>query len=364
MDLSKAFDKVSHSILVAKLVSYGITGPLLSWFKCYISDRPVTVAFNGAGSRPFVPTSGVAQGSILGPLLFVLYINDLADVCESFNLLYADDCKLAKVINSVEDALSLQHDLDAIGTWCTSNKLHVNAAKCSAMTVTNRTSNVIRHSYKLGDDAPIESATSTKDLGVVIDNKLRFNEHVEKVANKAFRSLGFLIRTSRHFVTIDAILYLYTSTVLPHLDYAATIWSPFYGVHTETVEKVQRRFTRFVYRKFRLPYSDYHSRIKFLGLLSLSKRRLLADQMYLYSIVRGFCSVRSSIINISYRTNRTTRHHQLFYEKTWLINSTFNAPVARMVRDYNRHFHDIDIFNLSKADYRKTVFDKLCGMPN
>lgn len=364
LDLSKAFDKVSHRILHARLRSFGFTGPMLSWFVSYLSNRHLTVAFNGFKSEPFIPASGVGQGSILGPLLFVLYIDDLTETCSSFKLLYADDCKLARIIHTADDVAALQNDLNHINSWCENNTLPLNPSKCSSMTITNKVSNVVQSSYSLGNGTIIPSLNSTKDLGVIIDSKLKYNEHVDRVANKAFKSLGFLIRTCRHFISYDAALLLYSTLVLPHLEYAATIWSPYYSVNVESIEKVQRRFTRFVYRRYRIPYSDYHSRLKRLGLLSLTKRRTLNDQMILYDIIHGRTSIRSSIINISYRTDRSTRNQQLFYENTWRINSAYSAPVPRMVRAYNRNFNHIDIFNLSKTSYKNEVYDAILSMPD
>lgn len=363
LDFSKAFDKISHRLLLAKLSCFGFTGAMLSWFKSYISDRHLTVVFNGSRSQSFTPTSGVAQGSILGPLLFVLYIDDMNDICDSFKLFYADDCKLIKEINSTEDSASLQQDLSAVESWCNSNKLPLNNSKCTSLSFTNKTVNAIQTTYVL-NGSPISSSSSTKDLGVYVDKQLRFSENIENMVNKAYRSLGFVIRMGRHFVTLDAIMHLYVTLVRPHLDYASVVWSPHYSIHENAVERVQRRFTRFVFRKFRMPYCDYNDRLKRLKLLSLRKRRMMTDQMFLFNLVNGNIALKSSVINVCYRTDRSTRNRQLFVENTWRINAAFASPIPRILRNYNRHFHSLDIFSLSKSCYKDELYELLCTMPD
>lgn len=359
LDLSKAFDKISHQMMVLRLQSFGVIGSLLSWFSSYLSGRELQVVFNGRNSETIVPESGVPQGSILGPLLFVIYVDELLGVLESFKLFFADDGKLAKVIHSESDCRHLQGDLWAVHHWCSMNCMPVNPAKCSSMTVTNKNISAIAHNYTFVDGTPVARQTSTKDLGVMIDNKLRFTEQVDAVANKAFKTLGFVMRTSRHFHSLDAVLHLFHMLVLPHLDYACVIWSPFYATHIATIERVQRRFTRFVYRKFRLPYSDYHTRCRQLKLLPLDRRREYLEQQLLFNITNGLSAVQSSVANISYRTDRSTRNRQLFVEKTWRLNSSYYAPIPRMLRGYNNKFSDIDIFHLKKPAYNKAIYDTI-----
>ena len=169
---------------------------------------------------------------------------------------------------------------------------------------------------------------------------------------------------SRHFTTLDAVMHLYNSLLLSQLDYCSSVWPPYYEIHSETVERVQRRFTRFVFRKFKLVYCSYELRCKILGLLSLKKRRVLCDQMLLYAIARGGFGIRPAFSNLCVRTDRTRRNQDLFYEKTWRLNSTFSAPFPRSTRAYNRHLSSIDIFHLNKIAYRKAVFEILWDLPN
>lgn len=232
----------------------------------------------------------------------------------------------------------------------------INKEKSVVLSISNKI-NPIESVYTFTDGSIVSKVETAKDLGVTFDNKLRFNEHYETLTNKAFRSLGFLIRTSRYFRDIDAVIYLYNAIVLPHLIYASSVWSPFYSVNINRIEEVQRRFTRFLFRKFRLPSSDYLSRCRRLGMLTLENRRVLQDQMLLHAFIHNRSSMRSSVINVSFRTDRSRRNQDLFHEKTWRLNTSHNAPIARLIRSYNRYFNELDIFQLSRHSFRAKVLE-------
>ena len=140
-----------------------------------------------------------------------------------------------------------------------------------------------------------------EDLGVIIDPTLKFDAHVEATVNKAFCSLGFVIRASRCFRQVDSVIHLYRALVAPHLEYASSIWCPYFIKYSDAIESVQRRFTRYVFRKFRLPYSDYETRCKTLKLLTLRRRRMLHDGMMLVKTVRGWMSGGPRVVSISLR---------------------------------------------------------------
>lgn len=342
----------------------GMVGPQLSWFTSYLSQRPTKVVFNGASSSFFHPTSGVPQGSILGPLLFIIYVDDLSAILSSSKFLYADDVKVGRVINGLSDCLELQDDLFRLASWCDSNQLTLNADKCSVLTVSNKTTHNVTHAYTLPGGHDLVKRDSVKDLGVHFDEDLRFQTHIDQLVDKAFRTLGFVIRTSRGFRRLASIMHLYRHLVLPQLDYACSIWSPYYLNHVAAVEAVQRRFTRFVFRKFDMQYCDYHSRAKKLNLLSLRRRRTLFDQVLLFKLVNGQLAVNSGALNVGVRTSRSTRSHDLFVEKTWRLRSTYSAPVPRMLRFYNKHMaEDFDIFADSLGDFRKKLVGLLWQLP-
>lgn len=361
IDISKAFETISHNILFFKLAAFKITGNLQSWFISYLSCRPNFVVFNGAKAEEFCPSSGVPQGSILGPLLFLLYIDDLALSFESFKLLYADDTKYGRVINDFNDCHLLERDHRLVETWCQANSLDLNDAKSRVLTITNK-SNRINYQYTSSDGTPITRANEVKDLGVLIDSTLRFDKHIEAIVTKAFKSLGFVIRTSRSFRNLSSIMYLYRALVVPHLEFASPIWSPYYVKYVEAIKSVQRRFTRFVFKKFHYPYCEYETRCRQLHLMTLNRRRVLHGQLLLFNLVRERVLVDPRIVNVILRTDSSTRSKDVFCERTWRLRSTYSSTLPRILRHYNRHFTHIDIFNESLGSFRKQVSKKLYDM--
>lgn len=364
LDFSKAFDAVSHNLIVEKLRDFGVSGALIPWFNSYLRDRPVRVVFNGDNSSTFFPTSGVPQGSILGPLLFVLYIDELPEIIESYSVGFADDFKIGRVVNNREDCEALQRDINNVFNWSEENDLTLNTTKTNSVTITNKTVHNIKYNYSLNNTV-INTKPSQNDLGVTIDTILKYNLHIESIINKAFKSLGFVIRTTKPFRDIESIIKLYKTLVLPHLEYASVIWNPFQKNHIDSLEAVQRRFTRYLWRKFGNQYTDYDSRLKHLKLLSLRKRRVVADQMLLYNILHGYVAVDAGSLGIGVKCGRTTRSAELFAEKTWNINSTFSATIPRILRFHNRYLTDVvDIFAASKHKYKADLIGIMTNFPD
>ena len=162
------------------------------------------------------------QGSILGPLLFVLYVDDLGAILKALKSRYTDDTKFGRVIISESDCHLLQLEILEVEKWCAQNNLSSNAAKSNILTVTNKLNPVI-FEYKAANSDIIPRAENVKDLGVLIDNSLKFNANVEFIVNKAFRTLGFIMRTTQAFTSITTIVHLYRALVLSQLDYASPV---------------------------------------------------------------------------------------------------------------------------------------------
>ena len=194
-DFSAAFQSVSHPLLIYKLkYSYHVSGKLLNWFTSYLSDREQRVVVNGKSSQWRDVTSGVPEGSLLAPLLFALFINDLPMAVKSSQcIMYADDVKLYRRVRTTSDCEQLQSDLDNLSRWSADWRLRLNPSKCRAFTSSLKTFPV-QHAYSI-DGSVLERVSEVRDLGVIIDTKLTFSSHINQTISKANRALGVLIRS-------------------------------------------------------------------------------------------------------------------------------------------------------------------------
>ena len=194
LDFSKAFDKVPHRLLLTKLETLGVTGSLLSWFESYLTDRQQRVVINGVCSEWLPVTSGVPQGSILGPLLFLVYCNDIPTCIEenSTLALFADDSKLYRTLSSPTSSASLQHDLCNITHWTTNNQMELNVVKCKAMHI-SRKRTPTQTQYVINENI-VEQVPIIKDLGVLITNNLCWSKHIDSIVSSANKTLGLVKR--------------------------------------------------------------------------------------------------------------------------------------------------------------------------
>ncbi|XP_063921238.1 uncharacterized protein LOC135136039 [Zophobas morio] len=181
-DFQKAFDRIDHYVLLEKLSRFGFSEPLLKLIQSYLFDREFRVRYRNFTSVAFVPTSGVPQGSNLGPLLFLLFINDLAESVSCKKSLFADDFKLFSIINSVSDCFLLQQNLNSVTRWCDSNRLQLNISKCRVVSY-SRKQDIITYSYNV-NGILMERSQTVKDLGVVFDSKLAIIDHINTTVNK------------------------------------------------------------------------------------------------------------------------------------------------------------------------------------
>ena len=224
-DFSKSFDKVNLTILIKTLQEFGFNANMLLWFRSYLIGRFQFVRFNNTTSDIFNVTSGVPQGSHLGPVLFNIFINDLRSVLKYSNcLLFADDLKLFRKIRDPFDCQLLQYDLNSISIWCFNNLLTLNIKKCHSVSFT-RSNIQISFEYEI-NSVRLETLLSVKDLGVIFDPKLCFKEHIDFIFSKSMRLLGFIKRNSSEFHDPTTLKSLYVSLVRPHLEYCSVIWNP------------------------------------------------------------------------------------------------------------------------------------------
>lgn len=276
LDMSKAFDRVNHSILLHKLEQHGITGRLLAWLENYLTDRVVQVRVDGALSTPIAVTSGVPQGSVLGPLLFLIYANDIPELVRCKIVLFADDIKLWTTIRNTEDCHLLQKDLNSLHGWSIKNKLPFNFKKCKMI-------NIGRHfdySYVLGSHT-LAWTTEEKDLGVWINSNLKTSRQCIHVFQKSSKMLSLLKRIFGSF-TKDTLLRVINTYIRPTMEYAVQAWSPWLQKDIALLQRIYHRATKLV---IGLRNKPYETRIKCLNLYDFSHRRVRGDLILTYNIL-------------------------------------------------------------------------------
>ena len=192
LDFSKAFDKVNHHKLCLKLAHYGIKGKCLTWIRAFLSGRTQQVVLNGQLSDKAKVISGVPQGTVLGPLLFLVYINDMPSYVDSQIRLFADDAYLYRVIKSLHDSNILQNDLEQLQVWERLWDMEFHPQKCKVLSITNKTK-PLKTSYMIHNEH-LENVKNAKYLGVTLDKKLKWNVHVSTVCKKATQKRIFLQR--------------------------------------------------------------------------------------------------------------------------------------------------------------------------
>ena len=247
LDFSKAFDKVPHDRLLFKLKNYGICGKLLDWIKSFLSCRKQRVVLGNHSSNWIEVTSGVPQGSVLGPVLFIIYINDLADCINCPSSIYADDTKMFKTIREnsyIDNTRAFQEDLDKVVIWSRMWGMELNLKKCKIMHFGKKNR---KNKYTMLDinssRITLSSSTSERDLGVILSTNLKSTTQTNRAASKANSMLGLLKRT---FNCRDPNLWkkLYTTYIRPQLEFAVAAWNPSLKKDITTLEKVQRRATK------------------------------------------------------------------------------------------------------------------------
>jgi len=263
---------VPHKRLLRKLKCYGMNRHVLEWIESFFClQKKQRVAVIEALSSWTGVLSGVLQGSVLGPILFVCYINDMLETIASFVYMYADDTKIGRAVTCGSDGLALRSDLDQLGDWSQKWQLRFNVSKYKVM---HYGRNNVNEQYTMQDDSGsryiLQESKEEKDLGVCVDNMLKFLDHVAQAACKANRLLGLIRRSFTH-LDITLMKQLYTVMVRPHLEYGNVVWHPQLKQNIELLEAVQHRVTKMIPG---LSHLSYEERLKRMGLPSLSYRRL------------------------------------------------------------------------------------------
>ena len=306
LDLKKAFDTVDHNILISKLSAYGIRGTSIEWFKSYLSERNQKCFLNGSLSSNRVLSCGIPQGTILGPFLFLLYINDLPNcLMHSEPRMYADDTHLTLAVNSIEH--NLNEDLASVSEWVTANKVTLNKSKTELMTIGSRQRlKIFPHSLKI-DGAPISQVPSTKSLGVYIDENLTWNVHTENLSKKVASCIGALKRI-RPFVPHKTLLFTYNSLVKPHFHYCNVVWGSCNKTLANKLQKLQNRAARVLTSSAFDTSTEYVFQV--LSWRRLESERQIQKACMLYKSLNGLAPghLRSRFVEHSAITDYSLRN--------------------------------------------------------
>ena len=285
LDFAKAFDKVPTAPLLAKLQAMGIGGQLLSWISEWLSNRQQRVVLNGEASTWSDVTSGVPQGSILGPLLFIIYINDIDLVLHLIEVIkkFADDTKLGNRSATAEQREALQLALDQITSWADKWGMQFNVKKCKVMYVGHGN---IKQPYVMNGHV-LEETSEERDVGVVVSNTLKPGPQCARAARTAAAVLGQITRAFQ-YRDRHVFIRLYKQYVLPHLEFSVQAWSPWTEADKEVLEKVQERAISMVAG---LKGRTYEERLVELNMDSLEERRYKADMTLVFKMIHGFSRV-------------------------------------------------------------------------
>jgi hypothetical protein len=332
MDFSKAFDKVGHKHLLCKLNHYGITGKTNLWIENFLKDRTQTVVIDDEKSYTGNVISGVPQGSVLGPCLFLIYINDMPDNITSTVRLFADDTIAYIAITCPDDATTLQRDLDKLADWETKWQMEFHPEKCQVLQITRNRTRRINSSYVLHGHT-LEIVDAAKYLGVTITSDLSWNRHIQNTCKKASNTLNFLKRNVR--ISCPRLKELaYKTLVRPHLEYAATVWDPHTKTNIHKVEMIQRRAARYTMNRHRNT-SSVGQMLQHLKWPTLESRRSNSRLTMMYKMVNGHVATNHlHFATPVTRANRSAPEYgfQIPYSRTNYHKESF---FPKTIREWN-----------------------------
>ena len=303
LDFKKAFDMVDHSILLKKMNALNIPEYLQCWFRSYLMNRRFRVSLRGSYSNWSTAPSGVPQRSVLGPILFNIFINDLPPCLQySFCVLFADDLKLYLKIQSDVDRIHLQSDLNNISLWATKNCISFNISKSAVL---HLGSNNDKLAYFL-NGVKLSPKDSIRDLGIIVDSKLKFHDQCASAAKKAISTANYVMK-SFSFLTPHLFSILYKVNVRPHLEYCVQAWRPYLNKSIDILEKAQRKITKWCPGLYYIPYQ---TRLTMLNLPTLTNRFDRGDCIEAYKLLKNHDKYFAKLI-FTLSTNSITRGHSL-----------------------------------------------------
>ena len=328
LDFQKAFDKVPHQRLLLKLKAHGIGDSITDWIEQWLTDRRQRGVVDGEVSNWKSVLSGVPQGSVLGPILFLIYINDLDDSITSNVLKFVDDTKLFRKVNTDGDKQHLQNDLDRLVKWSEKWQMLFNFGKCKCLHTGHRNLNV---NYKMGDTV-LGTTVKEKDLGVTISADMKVSEQCGIAASKGNQILG-LIRRNITYKGKKLIIPLYKAIVRPHLEYCIQAWRPYRKKDIDTLERIQKRATKIIPELRDLSYEE---RLKECGLTTLETKRLRGDQIEVFKILNGYENIDRNMFFSLKKDSRTRGHEVKLVKDQCRLDIRKHSFSQRTINEWNK----------------------------
>ena len=331
VDYMKAFDTINHKVLIRKLYKYGIRGTPLNLISDYLRDRQQRVRITNVLSSPTTLNTGVPQGSILGPILFLLYINDLPNVSPLCNyVLYADDTTLTFHHHDYPELVCIcNRELEKINVWSKANRLSISFEKTSYMLFTTRNRNFDTSAITFGNNV-IEPKSQVNFLGVILDNQLKFNYHTSHICNKISKSIGIIYKI-RAIIPVHCIKILYYSLIQPYLQYVLPVWGGTYRYLIQPIVVLQKRAIRVICN---VPFLEHTAPLfSNLNILTL-------DNLYKYNLLI-FAYVNGNRYNTRQSHAYNTRFEQRLLPRFYRLDITQHSAIYQSIKVWNVLPNDI-----------------------
>ena len=341
LDFAKAFDKVDFKILLKKLTNLGVNGNVYKWIKSFLSDREHFVVVDGHFSCRAPVVSGVPQGSVLGPLLFLLLIGDIDEkVINSFVRSFADDTRVSKGVTTIREASELQSDLNVIYDWAYMNNMEFNSSKFELLRYGKDEVLKLCTHYLNNDGFIIDRKSEVNDLGVLVSDTLEFKDHCNLVVKKGRSMSSWVLRTFRNR-SKKCMLPLYKSLVLKRMEYCSQLWCPYKKGDIQNLEHIQWSFIRKIKECHGLTYWQALSKLK---MYSIQRRFERYRIIHIWKIIEGLVpNISSNPLNVvnSIRTGR-----KIF------IRNNLTSSCLGLLRYYSLPVHGARLFNILPAFIR------------
>lgn len=362
-DFKCGFDRVCHRLLIQKVIKFGIGGQTVKWIYEFLYRRINYVQIGKCKSRPYEVASGVPAGSTLGPLLFLIFIDDISEVVQhAKTLLFADDIKIYLEVSSSYETLRLQSDINNLLSWCETNRLFFNESKCAVLTI-NRSQEFSNAIYTMKDHI-IERKEEIRDLGVIVDSRLQFYSHIEHIIVGARIMMGYIKKISLETFTMATRKLLYTSYVRSKLEFASPIWDPHQQTYQDDIESIQKNFMMYLLgdNNRRPPYrlTPYEQRCKSVGLETLKQRRDISLAVLAFDVYKNSINDQNIAENLVPAARRDSRRHVRLL-RDWFYGTDFaaNQPLAKIVKIINKN--SVQFETDSKEMFKNKIAKIICN---